>query len=291
MTALVNDLSAPASERMQCMEVWGGNREVHRHFEMAGLESWIYSQPHAGSTGGGDVYYISSCASGRITRLLLADVSGHGSEASETAVRLRDLMRANINLIKQTRFVQAMNQQFADMSANQRFATAIVCSYFAPNRSLSICNAGHPQPLLYRHAENQWSPIELDEPVGRDIADTPWGVVDQATYSECEIKLQQGDLLLFYSDSLPESNSAFGRQLGCQGVHEIVGSMDARDPDTLIPNLLQQIAGLAPQNLLDDDTTVFLVRATETATTIKDNLLAPVRVLRRNVRDNTQLAD
>lgn len=61
--------SLRSHQRMQCMEVWGGNRQVERYLETPGLEAWIYSQPHEQASGGGDVYYVSSCASGRITRI------------------------------------------------------------------------------------------------------------------------------------------------------------------------------------------------------------------------------
>ena len=43
--------------------------------------------------------------SGRITRMLLADVSGHGELVSQVAIGLRNLMRRNVNYVKQTRFV------------------------------------------------------------------------------------------------------------------------------------------------------------------------------------------
>ncbi len=42
-------------ERMQCMEVWGGNVRVERHFQMRGLEAWISSQPEGQAAAGGDV--------------------------------------------------------------------------------------------------------------------------------------------------------------------------------------------------------------------------------------------
>jgi len=50
--------SLGSHQRMQCMEVWGGNRQVDRYLETPGLEAWIYSQPHEQAPGGGDVYYI-----------------------------------------------------------------------------------------------------------------------------------------------------------------------------------------------------------------------------------------
>ena len=67
---------------MQCMEVWGGNQTADSGVIMAGLDAWVYSKPFGGADGGGDVYYVSSCATGRITRLLVADVSGHGTPAA-----------------------------------------------------------------------------------------------------------------------------------------------------------------------------------------------------------------
>ena len=103
---------AATSDRMQCMEVWGGNSPVDRGFEVPGLDVWVYSRPYERAQRGGDVYYVSSCASGRITRLLLADVSGHGTAVASVATGLRDLMRQHVNLINQTRFVREMNRQF-----------------------------------------------------------------------------------------------------------------------------------------------------------------------------------
>ena len=85
--------STDESQRMQCMEVWGGNVRVERHFQTPGLDVWISCQPEGQADAGGDVYYLSSCASGRITRILLADVSGHGELVASTAAGLRDLMR------------------------------------------------------------------------------------------------------------------------------------------------------------------------------------------------------
>src|SRR5437899_11480300 len=88
----------PDAQHMQCMEVWGGNQAVDSGVVMVGLDAWVFSRPFEQSQeGGGDVYYVSSCATGRITRLLVADVSGHGSAVCDVAGQLRSLMRRNIN--------------------------------------------------------------------------------------------------------------------------------------------------------------------------------------------------
>ena len=72
--------SANEPLRKQCMEVWRGNQPVDNGVVMPGLDAWVYSRPLGDAKAGGDVHYVSSCATGRITRLLVADVSGHGAE-------------------------------------------------------------------------------------------------------------------------------------------------------------------------------------------------------------------
>src|SRR5437870_8739541 len=105
-----------ASEHMQCMEVWGGSQLTDRGVEFGGLDVWVYSKPYGQAQSGGDVYYASSCATGRISRLLLADVSGHGSAVASTAADLRTLMRRFVNRLEQAEFVRLLNQQFIALS-------------------------------------------------------------------------------------------------------------------------------------------------------------------------------
>src|SRR6478609_2236552 len=101
LSARYNAFAMPDAQVMQCMEVWGGNQLADSGVVMAGLDAWVYSKPFGGAEGGGDVYYVSSCATGRITRLLVADVSGHGASVGGLAVQLRTLMRKHVNQIDQ----------------------------------------------------------------------------------------------------------------------------------------------------------------------------------------------
>src|SRR5881296_2397140 len=130
-------------EQMRCMEVWGGSQLTDRGVEFGGLDAWVYSKPYGGAQRGGDVYYASSCATGRITRLLLADVAGHGSSVAATAADLRLLMRRFVNRLDQTEFVRLLNRQFGELSRQSVFATAVVSTFFEPTRRLRVCT-GHP---------------------------------------------------------------------------------------------------------------------------------------------------
>src|ERR1700755_2617984 len=127
--------SAPP-RMMQCMEVWGGNAAIEHAVQMAGLDAWVFSRPYQNAQSGGDVYYLSACASDRILRLLVADVSGHGEAVGDLATQLRKLMRRYVNHIDHVQFVRKMNDQFVHLSQSGIFATAVVMTYFAPTQRL-----------------------------------------------------------------------------------------------------------------------------------------------------------
>ena len=247
---------------MQCMEVWGGSQLTTRAVEMGGLDAWVYSKPFGQAERGGDVYYASSCATGRISRLLLADVSGHGNVVAGTAADLRTLMRRFVNRLDQAEFVRLLNQQFTALSQLGTFATAVVTTFFSPTGRLIVCNAGHPRPFLYRAAQRQWTflgQLETDDqPTPRNV---PLGLFDVTEYEQFDVELESGDCLLSYTDALTESYDADGEMLGETGLLRILRLVGDVEPQKLIETLLQEIAQRHPENLTEDDVTVLLVRA------------------------------
>ena len=261
---------------MSCMEVWGGNRSTWSHFVVPGLDLWVYSQPFGEEDYGGDVYYLSSCASGRITRMFLGDVSGHGAEAAPCAAKLRDIMRKNVNYINQSRVVQSLNHEFEEASSVGRFATAIVSTYFSPTRELTVCTAGHPPPLIYRSNTRRWEAFESND---ADLRNIPIGVMGGQEFTSAKLKLSAGDIVLGYSDAFFEAYDADGSMLKSAGLATIANSLNVSDPGDFVQNLLQRLRDLNPANLTSDDATIILARANNQAVALKDNLLAPFRFL------------
>src|SRR5579863_6632037 len=254
-------MSEQPQQHMQCMEVWGGSQLTTQGVAFGGLDAWVYSKPFGNAQRGGDVYYGSSCASGRITRLLLADVAGHGTSVAETAADLRTLMRRFVNRLDQTEFVRLLNQQFAVMSQAGTFATAIVATFFEPSRRMTICNAGHPRPLLFRAAERKWNYLGHDGKPGTTPSNIPLGLLEMSEYEQFDVELEPGDCVLSYTDALMESNDANGDMLGENGVLRIARLLGDLEPEKLIDALLREIAERYPENLSDDDVTVLLVRS------------------------------
>ena len=220
---------------MACMEVWGGNEAIDTSIRMPGLDAWIYAKPYKRANFGGDVHYLSTCATGRITRLLLADVAGHGEEVNGVARVLRDLMRQFVNYLEQTKFVQMMNEKFTSLSESHVFATAVVATFFSPTMEFTLCNAGHPPPSLYKARTHSWSLIE--NPLaseGEVPGNIPLGILDIAEYGQVNLKLEAGDMVLMYTDSLMEASDAEGALLGPKGVLNLVRSLTVV-PGTLAP--------------------------------------------------------
>jgi serine phosphatase RsbU (regulator of sigma subunit) len=276
------------------MEVWGGSQLTSRTVTLGGLEAWVFSKPYGEAQRGGDVYYASSCATGRITRLLLADVSGHGNAVAATAADLRTLMRRFVNRLDQTDFVRLLNQQFAELSKDSAFATALVTTFFSPARRMTVCNAGHPRPLLYCAAENNWQLLGHAAPdVHSKPRNVPLGMFGFSEYENFDVVLEPGDRFLTYSDALIESRDADGEMLGEEGLLRILRLLGPVEPQKLIDTLLGEIAERYPENLSHDDVTVLVAQANgqQPDYSFREKLSAAFRFLGTLVRSANPRAD
>lgn len=272
------------------MEVWGGNHAVDQGVAMPGLDLWVHSAPHEGMEQGGDVHYVSSCGTGRISRLVVADVSGHGASVAEFARGLRTLMRRFVNYLDQTRFVEALNQGFVAGDSG-RFATSVAMTYFAPTRRLDLVNAGHPRPLLRRAADRSWTVLEAPRTDGgrsrgapssaEEVLNLPLGVLEPTRYDQFGLTLAPDDLVLVYTDAVVESRSPEGTMLGEQGLLEMVRRLDTTRPEAFIPALLAALERYRGGVPADDDETLLLLRhnGTSSRAPIHQRLWASVKFL------------
>jgi len=269
-----------SEHRMQCMELWGGISEIQTSVTMTGLDGYVFSRPHDQGTHGGDVYYFTSCASGRISRVLLADVSGHGMAVAETADLLRSIMRRKVNVIGQSSLMSAVNEEFSKVAPGGGFATAIVASYFAPTKSLTISAAGHPPPLLFRKSTGLWTSFAATDAELGMTSGLPLGIADDTNYEPQTITFEPGDILLAYTDAFFESRDADDRLLQTDGLLQLINRAPTRSHAELISWLVGELQTISPQNLTDDDATAILIQPTGDGIPMKNNLLAPIRMIR-----------
>jgi serine phosphatase RsbU (regulator of sigma subunit) len=244
---------AANAHSLQCMEIWQGNHGVENEVKTPGLDLWVYSQPHRGQAEGGDIHYVSLCGGGIITRLLLADVSGHGETVAGIARSLRGIMRQNINRKRQSRLVAALNREFSSFAQDGRFATAVAATYLTNNDTLTVCNAGHPRPLYYNAELARWTLVSVESGQADDL---PLGVDNDSAYSQVRVSLGKGDVVVFYTDALTEAADADGRPLGEGGLLRLAASLIPEGAREVGRALLAAVNRHRPQAQPDDDVTL-----------------------------------
>ncbi len=253
---------AQNEHKMQCMEVWGGNRAISSGISIPGIDAWIYCQPFRGQPSGGDIHYVSMCSQGQIGRFMLADVAGHGDQVGETAIALRNLMRKSVMRLDQTRIARGLNRQFWRLRTKGAFATAVILTYFAPTDQIICCLAGHPKPLLYRAQTGKWS--LLAEPKRAEsavIQGLPLGIISKTEYRQFAVTLGQGDLIVAYTDALIEARGEDGEMLGEPGLLALVESMRVGVPSHFGLHLIDAVdrTSQASADSRDDDLTVLVL--------------------------------
>ena len=251
----------PVEHTLQCMEIWGGIEPVERAVSTPGLDLWVFSQPFEGDAQGGDVYYVTLCGGGIITRIVVADVSGHGSSVAEFSLSLRSLLRKNINQKSQKRLVERLNRQFTEMAALRRFATALVVTYLASTNRLTVCNAGHPHPLLYSAATGTWSLLAPHADGADHGGNLPLGLDEETRYQTFDLALARGDRVVFYTDALIEAADESGKLLGEQGLLDAASRLDAKvnSPGEFGPGLLREIERYRSEPEAGDDVTLIVL--------------------------------
>jgi serine phosphatase RsbU (regulator of sigma subunit) len=245
---------------MQCLEVWGGSEAVETGLSVPGIDAWVSSTPYHGDVDGGDVYYLSMCEAGRISRFALADVSGHGTTAGELGQLLRKLMRKHIRTLDQTIFARTLNNRFAHLAREGRFATAILATYFAPTDHLIVCNLGHPRPLWYRSATATWELLDhvASEPTAA-IRNLPLGIIEGVQYMQFSIKLGQHDRVLLFTDSLIDARNPEGRILGEEGLLSLVRGLPTGSPSEMGRSIPKSVTAYRGASTSDDDETLLVL--------------------------------
>jgi phosphoserine phosphatase RsbU/P len=251
------------THQLACLEVWGGSSTADHAASVPGLDITVSSRPIEGSTAGGDLYLISSCSSGWISRMLLADVSGHGDGVAELSAKLRKAMHKSINVVDQSRLARMLNSAFEDISGGTKFATALLMTYYAPTGHLILVNAGHPPPLLCRAGSDQWAPIDKDtdgiltqktKELRIGVRNLPLGVIGSTHYEQLAIKITKGDRICAYTDGYAEAQRISGELLGVDGLASVLSELPVGDEQDYASQTTKAILDRGYQLAEDDHT-------------------------------------
>ena len=87
---------ADAHGRLKCKELWGGIRSRDSEVSAGNVIGSIYSTACCEGGQGGDIYYFGVCKGDTITRLAIADVTGHGEAVSKISQFVYDALKAHM---------------------------------------------------------------------------------------------------------------------------------------------------------------------------------------------------
>ena len=136
--------------------------------------------------------------------LVMGDVMGKGVPAGLLMTMLRGMLRAEVlSGLPPDRILHDLNQLAQeDLAQSHRFVTLFYSDFDPRSKRLRYSNAAHNPPLLWRAQHRS---------IGRlDAAGLLIGLQPEADYGLGEVRLEPGDVLLYYTDGVTEASGITG---------------------------------------------------------------------------------
>lgn len=182
----------------------------------------------------------------------VGDVSGKGVPAALFMSVTRTLLRANgYGQLSPAACVNRMNDALFRENSELMFVTLFYGVIHIQTGKLKYVCAGHEKPVLI-HSDGT-----IDEL--NDAGYIVLGIKQDVEYIDAECILQNGDILMIYSDGLTDAINVESQEYGLERAIDVIVSHPRNHLNEMIEKLFQQIkqyCGAAPQ--FDDTTLLFL---------------------------------
>jgi serine phosphatase RsbU (regulator of sigma subunit) len=198
---------------------------------------------------GGDFFDLYDLADGAFG-FAVADISGKGVPAALLAAALQGAFAAYITAGPSPAGAITVGNLVLYGRFEGKFATMFY-GVVAPDGTFTYCNAGHNPPLLVR-ADGR---IEKLEEGGCVL-----GLFSDVHYDEGRVTLCDGDMILVFSDGLPEANDEAGNEFGDERIETMAREISKLDAPGVLSRVLDEVhafSGAAPAR---DDLTVVVLK-------------------------------
>ena len=183
--------------------------------------------------------------------VVVGDISGHGIPAALLMAHLRASFHATAEAGRSPEdIVATINRSLARATAG-KFATFFLAVISVRERRLRYCNAGHNPPLLIRNGT-----LQLLHATG-----IPLAILEDGEYTGGEEPFNAGDVLVIYSDGIPEAVVA--RQFyGDERLHDYALKLAQSDLSAVafVNHILADVRAVAGKGMHADDVTLVVVR-------------------------------
>ena len=207
---------------------------------------------------GGDIYDFLSPDPGTLV-IAVGDVSGKGVPAAlygafaGEIVRSRTFRRRFTTIRSSPAGVLAsMNAILHERNLEEYFCTLCYASFDLKKRQLVIANSGLPYPI--RRTGGKSGPIEMPG--------IPLGSFPGTEYEELTFDLKAGDIYVFCTDGIYETEDAQGREFGSARVIKVLDKLADQPAQKLVDGIFESVAKFRFYGPAADDMTAVAVKIT-----------------------------
>jgi serine phosphatase RsbU (regulator of sigma subunit) len=190
----------------------------------------FYHRYEAAQEVGGDYYDFIPLSNGKLA-VLLGDVSGKGIPASLMMAKLSADARASMLTESDLALaVDKLNLQIYLTGLSDKFVTLAATVLDPVNHTVTVVNAGHMSPPIYRKTTRK-----LEDTISEAQSGLPLGITDALPYESATFTLEPGDSIVLYTDGVTEAYNAQEEQFEeTVGVRKAVeGSLETSPLDPL----------------------------------------------------------
>jgi len=196
---------------------------------------------------GGDFYLFLSAE--RRVGLVVGDVMGKGLPAALIATSITYLLPALRPLADPAGAIRELNSSLHERLPEGAFVTMVLAEADAGSGTLRIWNAGHPPWLCWRAREGRVIEGKTGNPV--------LGIFTGCDCRSEEWPLENGDVLLLYSDGLIETPGASGELFGSERAAGVLAGNAGREAAEIVDAL---VGAVRQWGTLGDDLTLLVCK-------------------------------
>lgn len=201
---------------------------------------------------GGDFYDYFQVSTDEFS-FFIGDVCGKGIPAAIFMASARSIIKSQaLANPRPAQVLHIANQLIAEDAQHGMFVTVFYGLYQITTRKLRFTNAGHTLPYLYRPATTACSSLFN--------TNFPLGVFEPFSFQETEIQLEQGDILVLYTDGINEMLNPVREQFGLERLVNVILEFGSRSPKELCEQIIAQVKDFAEEQGLTDDISLLIVQ-------------------------------
>lgn len=186
--------------------------------------------------------------------MIIADASGHGPAATTVSAMLHAVLHAYPRKPEGPgEILEHANRHLCAKRIESSFVTAFMAIYDPADRTLTYARAGHPPALVKSPGVN--GPVRrLDE-----VGEFPLGVIDDATYEQATVQLEQHQTVLLYTDGIIEAQNRQQAMFGVEGVERALTACNG-EPACVVRSVTTALRDHEGGKRPSDDQTILAVQ-------------------------------